>query len=177
MWNCKICLIFSVLILGLQSKVWINPSFKHVSLCVKVKFRQSILDLSMIAEEGFALRHCLLARVDWPFLSEDGRTVWALQIFHAVCSYLADFVWTGSECIYFGRAYLEENSVISTVDAVKFPRELYFDPKVGHFLVVKKWMVWISCSNHSKFFSSPIHIRGTNTFLKASNSSFPLESF
>lgn len=72
--HCKHCLIFFVLILGLQSKVWMNPSFTHVSLCVKVKFRQSILDLSMIAEEGFSLRHCLLARVDWPFPSEDGRT-------------------------------------------------------------------------------------------------------
>lgn len=31
---------------------------------------------------------------------EDRRAVWALQIFCAVNSYLADFVWNGPGCIY-----------------------------------------------------------------------------
>lgn len=53
-------------------KLW-EACTVQVDIKVKFKFRQSILELSMIAEEGFALRHCSLAGVDWPFPSE-GRT-------------------------------------------------------------------------------------------------------
>lgn len=54
-------------------KLW-EACTVQVDIKVKFKFRQSVLELSMIAEEGFALRHCSLAGVDWPFPSED-RTV------------------------------------------------------------------------------------------------------
>lgn len=30
------------------------------------------------------------------------------------------------------------DTVVCKVDAVKFPRKFYFDPKFGHFFVVKK---------------------------------------
>ena len=50
-----------------------GASTEHVD--IKVKVRHPILDLSVIAEEVFALGHCLLARDDWSLPSADGRTV------------------------------------------------------------------------------------------------------
>lgn len=45
-------------------KLWVACT---AQVDLKIKFRLSILDLSRIAEEGFALRHCLLLDLTGPF--------------------------------------------------------------------------------------------------------------